>query len=82
MKETLYKYINACHSCLVVRRADKSNTCDSANASGRRRLFRLDTFWGFPGADDRESDGTGVSVCISSKKNLNCSSTALHIKKE
>lgn len=28
------------------------------NASGRRGLFRLDTCWCFPGADDRGSDGS------------------------
>ena len=31
------------------------------NASGRSGLFRLDTCWCFPGADDRGSDG---SVCL------------------
>lgn len=25
------------------------------NASGRQALFRLDTFWFFPGADERRS---------------------------
>lgn len=31
------------------------------NASGRQGLFRLATFWCFPGADDRGSDG---SICL------------------
>lgn len=53
-KENLYKYLTG-YGCLVVRHMDKSNKCDRSvqSALGTWGLFRLDTFWCFPGACEK-----------------------------